>query len=82
MQHFSSSLIVRSTRLSTALMGVLMVVMVSISSMPAFGQDALRPPKTDTPASGPKYLVYLVAILLLAGVVFAVTLKTKRSHQD
>ena len=59
-----------------------MVMLVSFSSMPAFGQEALRPPKTDTPASGPKYLIYFIAILLLAGVVFAVTLKTKRSHQD
>lgn len=80
--HLPARLMNRLRPLSMSLMCSLMVVMVSLSSTLAIAQDALRPPKTTEPASGPKYIIYGVAVLLTAAVVFAATLKSKRSHQD
>ncbi len=49
----------------------------------ALAQDApLRPPKVTNPPSAPKILVYLVLALLVGGVIFAATLKCKRTHLD
>ncbi len=44
--------------------------------------EPLRPPRVGDAPSSPKFLVMGVIIVLLALVVVAVTLKTKRGHQD
>ncbi len=45
-------------------------------------QSELRPPRmTESPGS-PKIWMYVLLILLLSGVVFAASLKSKRTHQD
>jgi len=52
---------------------------------PVLAQEAgepLRPPTTSEPPSGPKFVVIGIAVVLLAGVIFAATLKSKRGHQD
>ncbi len=59
-----------------------MMVMVSVFSTLAIAQDDLRPPKSDQALSSPKVLTIIVAVLLTGAVVFAATLKSKRSHQD
>ncbi len=67
----------------TLLMSGLMSGLVALLASPAMAQnEPLRPPRTTDPPSGPKYLVIFVAVLLLAGVVFAATLRSKRGHQD
>ena len=68
------------------MMGVLMMLMVSAASSPVWAQAQaqaeLRPPTTREDPIAPKVMVYLVGLLLVAGVVFAATLKSKRTHQD
>jgi len=65
------------------MMCLAMGMLISVSSSLAMAQqEALSPPKTVDPPSGPKYVIYLVAVLLTAGVIFAATLRSKRSHQD
>lgn len=59
-----------------------MGLMIAVSSSPAMAQDALRPPRTTEEPSSPKILVYLIGVLLMAGVVFASSLRSKRTHQD
>jgi hypothetical protein len=64
-----------------------MAMLISILSSEAMGQvlaqgGALKPPKSEETQGSPKYVVYLIAVLLTGGVVFAATLKSKRSHQD
>jgi len=55
---------------------------LAMAALPAFAQSDLRPPRiTESPAS-PKYWMYALFILLLAAVVFAASLKSKRDHQD
>lgn len=63
-------------------MGVLMLLLVSAASTPVWAQEALSPPTTREDPIAPKVMVYFVGLLLVAGVVFAATLKSKRSHQD
>ncbi len=41
-----------------------------------------RPPKVTEAPTAPKVMMYLVVVLLVAGVVFASTMKVKRGHQD
>jgi hypothetical protein len=72
----------RMRPLSMSIMCLLMVAMVSVSSTLAMAQDQLRPPKTTEQPSGPKYVIFGVAVLLTAMIVFAATLKSKRTHQD
>ncbi len=65
--------------MAVVMMSVVMMVMAS----PALAQDApLRPPTTKEVPSSPKFIVMGVAVLLLALVVFVVTLRSKRGHQD
>ena len=66
---------------SNALMW-LMLITVSVSTSILKAQDELRPPKTTEEPSSPKYLILFVAVLLVAGVVFVASLKSKRTHQD
>ena len=63
-------------------MGVLMLLLVSAASSPVWAQEALSPPTTREDPIAPKVMVYFVGLLLVAGVVFAATLKSKRTHQD
>jgi len=73
----------RIRSMSVASMCSLMAIMVSIGASQAFAQnDALRPPKADNTEGSPKYVIYIIAVLLTGAVVFAATLKSKRSHQD
>ncbi|MFK7758596.1 MAG: hypothetical protein AB8C13_01470 [Phycisphaerales bacterium] len=52
-------------------------------SSPVWAQaEELRPPKASEAPSSPKYLMMGVLLVIFAGVVVAVTLKTKRGHQD
>lgn len=44
--------------------------------------EPLRPPRVGDAPSSPKFLVMGVIVVLVAVVVIAVTLKTKRGHQD
>ncbi|MCC5822798.1 MAG: hypothetical protein LAT64_05275 [Phycisphaerales bacterium] len=41
-----------------------------------------RLPRITEAPSGPRFWMYAVFVLLLAGVVFAASLKSKRGHQD
>jgi len=60
-----------------------MTAMMALCSGVAWAQDgALRPPRTADEPSSPKYLMFALALLLAGAVVFVVTLKTKRGHQD
>lgn len=49
---------------------------------PALAQDAPRLPRIDNTPAAPTFWMYAVAVLLLAAVVFAASLKSKRTHQD
>ncbi|MBL4699062.1 MAG: hypothetical protein JKX70_09550 [Phycisphaerales bacterium] len=80
--HLFSGLIARSRPVCISMMCALMVMMVSVSSTVAMAQEELRPPKTSEAPSAPKYIIFLIAILMVGAVVFAATLKTKRTHQD
>lgn len=60
-----------------------MTVLLSLSTSRVLAQDeALRPPTTSDPPSGPKFIVLGVAVLMVGLVVFVATLKSKRGHQD
>gem|GEM_PF-5481574 len=68
--------------MSVSAMCVMMTLLVSVSSTVVMAQDELRPPKTSESLSAPKYIILLIAVLLVGGVVFASTFRSKRSHQD
>ncbi|MDF1809244.1 MAG: hypothetical protein P1U42_06075 [Phycisphaerales bacterium] len=72
----------RLALMSIPTMCFVMTLMVSVSSTLVFAQDELRPPKTSESPSAPKYIILFIAVLLVAGVVFASTFRSKRSHQD
>lgn len=57
---------------------------LALSCCSALAQEteALRPPRVSDPPSAPKIMVFLLVVLLTAGVIFAATLKSKRGHQD
>lgn len=75
-------LMIRLGACSLSVMCSSMLVMMSVSASVAQAQDELRPPKTTEEPSSPKYLILFVAVLLVAGVVFAASLRSKRTHQD
>ena len=72
----------RLTKATNSLMALLMMVLIGLSDTVVFAQEALRPPKTTDSLGAPTIVVTIIAVLLVAGVVFAVTLRSKRSHQD
>ncbi|HCT46509.1 MAG: hypothetical protein CMJ35_00880 [Phycisphaerae bacterium] len=73
------SIIRRSSALSVLLLSMLM----TLSTSQALAQDEpLRPPTTQEPPSGPKFIVLGVALLLAGLVIVVATLKSKRGHQD
>lgn len=62
---------------------LMMSLLMTISASEVLAQDEpLRPPTTQDPPSGPKFLVMGIAVLLLGLVVFVATLRSKRGHQD
>lgn len=73
------SIVRRSSAISVLMLSLLMTVCTS----DVLAQDEpLRPPTTQEPPSGPKFVVLGVAVLLLGLVVFVATLRSKRGHQD
>lgn len=44
--------------------------------------EELKPPKASESPSSPKYLMMGLLLVIFGGVVVAVTLKSKRGHQD
>jgi hypothetical protein len=58
------------------------LMMLAMTAATAAAQSDLRPPKITQNPSSPKIWMFAVAILLLAAVVFASSLKPKRTHQD
>ena len=68
---------------ASSVSGLILMLTVSLMSSPVMAQQqAIRPPQTREDPVAPKFMIYLVALLLVAGVVFAATLKSKRTHQD
>lgn len=66
-----------------SLWGRLGVFMIALMCSPVWAQaEELRLPKAKEAPDSPKFMMMGVAILLVAGVVAVVTLKTKRGHQD
>ncbi len=65
-----------------SMMCLLMTMMVAVSSSPLMAQESLTPPKSREASNGSVYLIIALAVLLTGGVVFATTLKSKRSEQD
>ncbi len=55
---------------------------LALSALPALAQSELKPPRSSEPPSSPKFWMYAVFLLLLAAVVFAASLRSKRTHQD
>ncbi|RMH27469.1 MAG: hypothetical protein D6692_07620 [Planctomycetota bacterium] len=55
---------------------------LAMTAATAAAQSDLRPPKITQNPSSPKIWMFAVAILLLAAVIFASSLKPKRTHQD
>jgi len=62
--------------------GAMMVMSSQAWAQAADAVEQLRPPKTKEAPSSPKFLMMGIVLVLLAGVVVVVTLKTKRGHQD
>ena len=48
----------------------------------ALAQEALRLPRIDESPTSPRMWMYAIFLLLLAVIVFAASLKSKRTHQD
>tara|TARA_E500000318_G_scaffold85651_2_gene81758 strand:- start:16570 stop:16782 length:213 start_codon:yes stop_codon:yes gene_type:complete len=69
--------------MSKGFMALVAMMMLAMSAGDVLAQEeALRPPTTQDAPSSPKFIVWGVAILLTGLLVFAVTLKSKRGHQD
>lgn len=63
-------------------MGLILGV-VSLMSSPVWAQaEGLRPPKAKEAPSSPKFILMAILLVLVGATVVAVTLKTKRDHQD
>lgn len=67
------------TRLTAALTALLAL---AASAPTAMAQEALRLPRIDESPTAPRIWMYAVFLLLLAAIVFAASLKSKRTHQD
>ena len=79
----SLSIVHRCVALSAPVLALAMMLMVSVSSSVAMAQSELRPPKAPSNSEGaPKYMILFISVLLVGGVVFAATFRSKRTHQD
>lgn len=67
------------TRLTTAAASITVLAMTAATTL---AQSELRPPTIKQETSGPKIMMMIVAVALVAAVVFAASLKPKRTHQD
>ncbi len=72
----------KASALSGSALLMLMMAIVSVSTGVARAQEELRPPKTQDEPSSPVYVVMVIAVLLVGAVVFAASLRSKRTHQD
>jgi hypothetical protein len=71
----------RNTR-SKRLIRALTAFSFAAAASAASAQEALRPPRAAGDLSSSKYVMMALAVLLVGAVVFVVTLKSKRGHQD
>lgn len=63
--------------------GILTALMALAAAAPtALAQEALRLPRIDESPTAPRLWMYALFLLLLAVIVFASSLKSKRTHQD
>jgi|TARA_R110000782_G_scaffold53205_4_gene113411 hypothetical protein len=63
--------------------GILTALMALAGAAPtALAQEALRLPRIDESPTAPRIWMYALFVLLLAVIVFASSLKSKRTHQD
>jgi hypothetical protein len=77
----------RVSSLSAKALAFFMMASIAMLSSDVWAQaedaaEPLRPPRVGDAPSSPKFLVMGVIVVLVALVVIAVTLKTKRGHQD
>lgn len=63
--------------------GILTALIALAAAAPtALAQEALRLPRIDESPTAPRLWMYALFLLLLAVIVFASSLKSKRTHQD
>lgn len=63
--------------------GILTALMALAAAAPtALAQEALRLPRIDESPTAPRLWMYALFLLLLAVIVFASSLRSKRTHQD
>lgn len=58
------------------------IAAIAMTAATAAAQSDLRPPTIKQESGGLNIMSYVVAGLLIAAVVFAASLKPKRTHQD
>ena len=68
------------TRLAVSVL--LPLLMLAMTAGSALAQSELRPPTIRESPASPRIWMYVVFVLLLAVVIFAASLKPKRTHQD
>lgn len=63
--------------------GILTALLALAAAAPtAMAQEALRLPRIDESPTAPRIWMYALFLLLLAVIVFASSLRSKRTHQD
>ncbi len=73
----------RSARIPAPLVALATLAMTALPAVAqTLAQSELRPPRMTESPSSPKIWMYALLILLLSAVVFAASLKSKRTHQD
>lgn len=58
------------------------LLVLAMTALPALAQSEMKPPKITESPSAPRFWMYAVLLLLTGALVFAATLKPKRTHQD